>query len=106
MTWVPLSERVLHLSQKKYTKTIKKIQKKGLWVVGLDGSIQTSIFDVNLTGPIAIVAGSESKGIRQLIKKNCDQIVSIPMSGNIESLNVSVATAIALYEIKRQREST
>ena len=68
--------------------------------------MESSIYNVNLTGPIAIVVGSEGKGIRSLIKKNCDQIVSIPMAGNIESLNVSVATAIALFESKRQREST
>ena len=53
-----------------------------------------------------MVVGSEGKGIRPLIKKTCDQLVSIPMSGNIESLNVSVATAISLFEIKRQRESS
>jgi len=88
------------------TRTIKEIQKRGIWVVGLDGNDKTSIYDVNLTGSIAIVAGSEGKGIRQLIKKTCDQIVSIPMSGNVESLNVSVATAIALFESKRQRESS
>jgi 23S rRNA (guanosine2251-2'-O)-methyltransferase len=88
------------------TRTIKEIQNRGFWVIGLDGNTQTSIYDVNLTGSIAIVAGSEGKGIRQLIKKTCDQIVSIPMSGNIESLNVSVATAISLFETKRQRESS
>ncbi|MDC0491788.1 hypothetical protein OAN85_00700 [Candidatus Pseudothioglobus singularis] len=61
---------------------------------------------MNLTDSTAIVMGTEGKGIRRLIKKNCDQIVTIPMSGTIESLNVSVATGIALFESKRQREST
>ena len=88
------------------SRTIQQIKKRDIWVVGLDGNMESSIYNVNLTGPIAIVVGSEGKGIRSLIKKNCDQIVSIPMSGNIESLNVSVATGIALFEIKRQREST
>ena len=86
------------------SRTIKEIQKRGIWVVGLDGNTQSSIYSVNLDGAIAIVVGSEGKGIRPLIKKTCDQVVSIPMSGNIESLNVSVATAITLFEIKRQRE--
>ena len=86
------------------SRTIKEIQKRDIWVVGLDGNTQTSIYSVNLDGAIAIVVGSEGKGIRPLIKKTCDQVVSIPMSGNIESLNVSVATAITLFEIKRQRE--
>ena len=88
------------------SRTIKEIQKRGIWVLGLDGNTQSSIYSVNLDGAIAIVVGSEGKGIRPLIKKTCDQVVSIPMSGNIESLNVSVATAITLFEIKRQRESS
>jgi len=88
------------------SRTIQQIKKRDIWVLGLDGNTESSIYNVNLTGSIAIVVGSEGKGIRSLIKKNCDQIVSIPMSGNIESLNVSVATAIALFESKRQREST
>jgi 23S rRNA (guanosine2251-2'-O)-methyltransferase len=88
------------------SRTIKQIQERDIWVVGLDGNTQSSIYNVNLTGSIAIVVGSEGKGIRPLIKKTCDQLVCIPMSGNIESLNVSVATAISLFEIKRQRESS
>ena len=88
------------------SRTIQQIKKRDIWVLGLDGNTESSIYNVNLTGSIAIVVGSEGKGIRSLIKKNCDQIVSIPMAGNIESLNVSVATAIALFESKRQREST
>ncbi len=88
------------------SRTIKDLQKRGLWVIGLDGNSQSTIYDVNLTDATAIVMGSEGKGIRQLIKKTCDQIVTIPMSGNIESLNVSVATGIALFESKRQRETS
>ena len=88
------------------SRIIQQIKKRDIWVIGLDGNTESSIYNVNLTGSIAIVVGSEGKGIRSLIKKNCDQIISIPMAGNIESLNVSVATAIALFESKRQREST
>jgi len=88
------------------SRIIKQIQERDIWVIGLDGNTHSSIYNVNLTGSIAIVVGSEGKGIRQLIKKTCDQLVCIPMSGNIESLNVSVATAISLFEIKRQRESS
>ena len=86
-------------------RTIKAIQKEGLWVIGLDGNSSTSIYNVNLADPIAIVMGAEGKGIRLLIKKTCDQVVTIPMSGNVESLNVSVATGIALFESMRQRET-
>ena len=96
--------RIYHVTN--LSRTIKDLQKRGLWVIGLDGNSQSTIYDVNLTDATGIVMGSEGKGIRQLIKKTCDQIVTIPMSGNIESLNVSVATGIALFESKRQREST
>ena len=86
------------------TRTIKALQKNGLWVIGLDGGASTTIYDVNLADATAIVMGAEGKGIRQLIKKTCDQLVNIPMTGSVESLNVSVATGITLFESKRQRE--
>ena len=98
------SLQIFHVTN--LSRTIRQIKKKDIWVVGLDGSTKSSLYDLNLTGSMAIVVGSEGKGIRPLIKKTCDQLVSIPMSGNIESLNVSVATAISLFEIKRQRESS
>ena len=88
------------------SRTIKTIQENGIWVIGLDGSASTAIYDINLSDPTAIVMGAEGKGIRQLIKKTCDQLVNIPMTGSVESLNVSVATGIALFESKRQRESS
>ena len=98
------SLKIFHVTN--LSRTIIEIQKRGIWVIGLDGSSKSTIYDVNLTDATAIVMGAEGKGIRRLIKENCDQIVTIPMSGNIESLNVSVATGIALFESKRQREST
>jgi 23S rRNA (guanosine2251-2'-O)-methyltransferase len=98
------SLKIFHVTN--LSRTIKQIQERDIWVVGLDGNTQSSIYNINLTGSIAIVVGSEGKGIRPLIKKSCDQLASIPMSGNIESLNLSVATAISLFEIKRQRESS
>ena len=98
------SLQIFHVTN--LSRTIKSIQEKGIWVIGLDGDSSSKIYDVNLSDPTAIVMGTEGKGIRQLIKKTCDQLVTIPMSGNIESLNVSVATGIALFESKRQRESS
>ena len=86
-------------------RAIKALQSKELWVVGLDASLKTSIYDINLIDPIVIVMGAEGKGLRQLIKKSCDYLVRIPMTGNVESLNVSVATGIALFESRRQRQS-
>ena len=87
-------------------RTIKSLQAQELWVIGLDGDVKTSIYDINFIDPTVIVMGTEGKGLRQLIKKTCDQLATIPMTGNVESLNVSVATGIALSEGKRQRQST
>jgi 23S rRNA (guanosine2251-2'-O)-methyltransferase len=98
------SLQIFHVTN--LSRTIKSLQDNGIWVIGLDGGSSLKIYDVNLYDATAIVMGTEGKGIRQLIKKTCDQLVTIPMSGNIESLNVSVATGIALFESKRQRESS
>jgi len=87
-------------------RTIKSLQAQELWVIGLDGDVKTSIYDINFMGPTVIIMGTEGKGLRQLIKKTCDQLATIPMIGNVESLNVSVATGIALFEGRRQRQSS
>jgi len=87
-------------------RTIKSLQAQELWVIGLDGDVTTSIYDINFIDPTVIVMGTEGKGLRQLIKKTCDQLATIPMIGNVESLNVSVATGIALFEGRRQRQSS
>ena len=87
-------------------RTIKSLQAQELWVIGLDGDVTTSIYDINLSDPTVIVMGTEGKGLKQLIKKTCDQLAQIPMTGNVESLNVSVATGIALFEGRRQRQSS
>jgi 23S rRNA (guanosine2251-2'-O)-methyltransferase len=86
-------------------RTIKELQKNGIWVLGLDGLSNNSLYKANLCEPIALVMGSEGKGLRKLVKTNCDELVSIPMMGNIESLNVSVAAGIALFESRRQRQT-
>lgn len=85
-------------------QAIKELKEKGLWVIGtdMDGEI---CYNSNLTGPIAIVIGSEGKGISRLLKENCDGVASIPVQGEVNSLNASVAAGIIMYEIKRQRGS-
>ncbi len=85
-------------------QAIKELKEKGLWVIGtdMDGEI---CYSSNLKGPIAIVIGSEGKGISRLVKENCDGVVSIPTMGDINSLNASVAAGIIMYEIIRQRGS-
>ena len=87
-------------------RTIKSLQAQELWVIGLVGDVTTSIYDINFIDPTVIVMGAEGKGLRQLVKKTCDQLARIPMIGNVESLNVSVATGIALFEAGRQRQSS
>ncbi|WP_428087071.1 23S rRNA (guanosine(2251)-2'-O)-methyltransferase RlmB [Candidatus Thioglobus sp.] len=84
-------------------RTIKALQEENIWVVGLDGATDTAIYQIDLTAPIALIMGTEGKGLRQLTKQCCDQLALIPMQGNVESLNVSVATGISLFEASRQR---
>ena len=86
-------------------RTIKELQKNGIWVLGLDGLSNNSLYKANLCEPIALVMGSEGKGLRKLVKTSCDELASIPMMGNVESLNVSVAAGIALFESRRQRQT-
>ncbi|MCP4354520.1 MAG: 23S rRNA (guanosine(2251)-2'-O)-methyltransferase RlmB [Proteobacteria bacterium] len=82
--------------------TIKALQKEGFWVVGLDGYANEEIQKADLKGKIALVMGSEGSGLRKLVKENCDLLVKLPMIGSVESLNVSVACGVSLYEVQRQ----
>ena len=84
------------------TETIKKLKDRGLWFVcaDMDGEV---MYRMNLTGPIGLVIGNEGHGVSQLVKKNCDMIASIPMKGDIDSLNASVAAGVLAFEIVRQR---
>ncbi len=87
------------------SRTLSRLKDAGRWVVGLDPTASQSIYSADLSGPLALVVGSEEKGIRPLVRKNCDFRVSIPQQGRVDSLNVSVAGAVALYEIWRQRQA-
>lgn len=84
-------------------QTIKELKEKGLWIAGMDMDGEVC-YKTDLKGPIAIVVGSEGKGISKLVKENCDMVVKIPISGDIDSLNASVAAGIMMYEIQRQRD--
>lgn len=84
-------------------KAIDQLKKENFWLVGLDGYAEQELSQVDLQGRIAIVMGSEGKGLRDLVKKNCDFTAKLPMVGEVESLNVSVATGVALYEALKQR---
>ena len=82
---------------------MKRLQDMGLQLVGTADNAKNSLFDENLSGPLAIVVGAEESGLRRLTAENCDALVGIPMAGRVECLNVSVATAVCLFEAVRQR---
>ncbi len=84
-------------------RAMEELKQAGVWIYGLAGEESSSIYSVDLSGDVALVAGSEGKGLRPLVRKGCDGIVSIPMPGAIQSLNVSVASGVALFEVVRQK---
>jgi 23S rRNA (guanosine2251-2'-O)-methyltransferase len=86
-------------------RTLRALQELGVWLVGTAGEAPTSLFAADLSGPLALVLGGEEKGLRRLTREYCDLLVHIPMHGRVESLNVSVAAAVCLYETRRQRQA-
>lgn len=96
LNYTPVA-RVTNLS-----RTIRELKEQGMWFVcaDMDG---TQMYDLNLTGPIGLVIGSEGEGVSRLVKESCDMIAAIPMKGDIDSLNASVAAGVLSYEIVRQR---
>lgn len=87
-------------------RTLRDLKDKGIWVVGAAGEEGRVLFDAKLSGPLALVLGAEEEGLRRLTRETCDELVSIPMLGHVESLNVSVAAGICLYEARRQRHAS
>lgn len=85
-------------------KTIEELKKQGLWFVCADMG-GTSMYELDMKGPIGLVIGSEGEGVGRLVKEKCDMVAAIPMKGNIDSLNASVAAGVLAYEILRQRSS-
>lgn len=84
-------------------RTLRELQKQGVWIHGLAGDAPATIHSLDLTGNVALVMGGEADGLRRLTREYCDHLARIPMPGEFESLNVSVATGIALFEAVRQR---
>jgi 23S rRNA (guanosine2251-2'-O)-methyltransferase len=82
---------------------LKALQDLNIWIVGTDEAAPATLFESNLTGSIAIVMGAEGQGLRRLTREGCDSLVKLPMKGSVESLNISVAAGICLYEAVRQR---
>ncbi len=86
-------------------RSLEDLKKAGVWTVGLDADAKMAYYEWDLTLPTAIVVGAEGHGLRRLVRERCDQVVGIPMLGHVGSLNVSVATAVVLYEAVRQRRN-
>jgi 23S rRNA (guanosine2251-2'-O)-methyltransferase len=98
-------ENVTVISVVNLVRALKKIKDSGVWVVGTAGDAEQSIYELDLKMPTAIVMGGEGKGMRSSVQKECDYIAALPINGQVESLNVSVAAGVVLYEVIRQRSS-
>ena len=85
-------------------RCLSTLQEAGVWTMGAAGETSTGLYDLDLRGSLALVMGAEGSGLRRLTRERCDQLYAIPMVGGVESLNVSVAAGISLYEALRQRQ--
>ena len=99
------AESIPYITVTNLARTLRELKDREIWIVGADEDGDSSLFTAKLGGPLAWVLGAEGEGLRRLTRENCDQIVSIPMFGAVESLNVSVASGVCLFEARRQRES-
>ncbi|MEY6431329.1 23S rRNA (guanosine(2251)-2'-O)-methyltransferase RlmB [Thioalkalicoccus limnaeus] len=97
------TETLPYIQVANLSRTMDRLKARGIWLVGLTGDAGADLYDADLTGPLALVMGNEGRGLRRLTRERCDLLVRLPMVGQVESLNVSVATGIGLYEAFRQR---
>ena len=97
------AETVPYIAVTNLARTMRDLKDRGIWLVGTDDAAPESIYKASLEGPLGMVLGAEGEGLRRLTRDSCDLLVSIPMMGSVESLNVSVASGICLYEARRRR---
>jgi 23S rRNA (guanosine2251-2'-O)-methyltransferase len=97
------AETVPYFMVTNLARTLGELKERSNWTIGTSGDAPTNIYQVDLKGPVALVLGAEGPGMRHLTRKTCDELVSIPMQGAVESLNVSVASGVCLFEAVRQR---
>ncbi len=97
------AEAVPYIVVTNLARTMRDLKDKGIWLVGADDSAPESIYKAKIDGAVGMVLGAEGEGLRRLTKESCDLLVSIPMMGTVDSLNVSVASGICLYEARRRR---
>ena len=99
------AETVPYFMVTNLARTLWELKERNIWVIGTSDAAPRTLYQADLTGPVALVLGAEGAGLRQLTAKTCDELVSIPMRGAVESLNVSVASGVCLYEALRQRSA-
>jgi 23S rRNA (guanosine2251-2'-O)-methyltransferase len=97
------AETVPYLMVTNLARTLGELKERDIRIVGTSDDAERTLYELDLTGPVALVLGAEGPGMRQLTRKTCDELVRIPMAGAVESLNVSVAAAVCLFEAHRQR---
>ena len=97
------AETVPYFMVTNLARTLNELKERSIWVIGTSDDAPQTLYQADLKGPLALVLGAEGAGMRQLTRKTCDALVSLPMKGAVESLNVSVASGICLYEAMRQR---
>ena len=97
------AETVPYILVSNLARALEKIRDNNVWVLGTSGDAKQTIYDSSASQRLALVMGSEGKGMRRLTRESCDELISLPMLGSVESLNISVATAVCLYEIRRQQ---
>ncbi len=97
------AETVPYFMVTNLARTLSELKERDIWCVGTSDDAPNSLYQTGLSGPLALVLGAEGTGLRQLTRKSCDELVRIPMQGAVESLNVSVASGVCLYEARRQR---
>jgi 23S rRNA (guanosine2251-2'-O)-methyltransferase len=97
------ADRIPLIAVTNLARTLRELKDAGVWITGLAGDTDTSLYAIDFKGPVALVLGSEGEGIRRLTRELCDYVAKIPMPGTMESLNVSVATGVVLFEALRQR---
>ena len=100
------AETVPYFMVTNLARTLNELKERSIWVIGTSDAAKHTLYQADLKGAVALVLGAEGDGMRQLTAKTCDQLVSIPMMGAVESLNVSVASGVCLYEAVRQRGAT
>ncbi len=98
------AEAVPFITVTNLARTLDSLKERGIWLTGTSDKAQKTLYQADLKGPMALVMGAEGTGIRRLTEERCDFLISIPMSGQVSSLNVSVATGVCLYEALRQRQ--